>query len=209
MKMNKRPLLILIMSVALVLFISLACTQSGEILTPEEATQRVQATEDAVVVQIDQQAETAELSNGDTFEFVGKGFLVSLYAEPGARTAYSHASRGDEGVVISSENLDGVIWYQVDSGAGEGWVPEESVKVVEGGSEDSLVGQTAFLVGKGYLINLVEQAGSMTIVTNQQRGVEVEVLKRVSKDGKIWYLIDAPAGEGWVPEDNLSLEKPE
>lgn len=199
----------MIMSIILVLLISLACTQSGEILTPAEATQRVQATIDAKIIEVDQQAETAELSNGDTFEFVGKGFLVSLYSEPGARTAFSHASRGDEGVVISSELLDGVIWYQVDSGAGKGWVPEESVKVVEGGTEDLLLGQAAYLIGKGYLINLVEEPGSMTIVTNQQRGEEVEVLKKIVKGGKAWYLIDSPAGEGWVPVDNLSLEKPE
>lgn len=209
MRLYKRPLLLMIMSIILVLLISLACTQSGEILTPAEATQRVQATIDAKIIEVDQQAETAELSNGDTFEFVGKGFLVSLYSEPGARTAFSHASRGDEGVVISSELLDGVIWYQVDSGAGKGWVPEESVKVVEGGTEDLLLGQAAYLIGKGYLINLVEEPGSMTIVTNQQRGEEVEVLKKIVKGGKAWYLIDSPAGEGWVPVDNLSLEKPE
>lgn len=207
--MKNRILPLVAAGFGMLLLISLACTQSGEILTPEEATQRVQATEDAKIVQIDEQAESAELSNGDTFEFVGTGFLVSLYAEPGARTAYSHASRGDEGVVISSEVLDGIVWYQVDSGAGEGWVPEESVKALEGsGTTDEFLGQTAYLTGKGYLINIVEEPGSLTIIANQERGVEVEVLKKVEEGGKSWYLIDAPTGQGWVVEDNLTLEDP-
>jgi hypothetical protein len=208
--MKIRHLKLAAAGLGLMVLISLACTQSGEILTPAEATQRVQATEDAKIVEIDQQAETAELSNGDTFEFVGKGFLVSLYAEPGARTAYSHASRGDEGVVISSEVLDGVVWYQVDSGAGEGWVPEESVKALgTSGEEDQFLGETAYLIGKGYLINIVEEPGSMKIIANQERGVEVEVLKKVVEGGKSWYLIDAPTGQGWVVQDNLTLENPE
>lgn len=208
--MNKRLLRLVAAGLGLMILISLACTQSGEILTPAEATQRVQATEDARIVEIDEQAESAELSNGDTFEFIGKGFLVSLYAEPGARTAYSHASRGDEGVIISSEVVEGTVWYQVDSGAGEGWVPEESIKALTtSGEEDPFLGQTAYLVGKGYLINIVDEPGSMTIVGNQERGAEVEVLKKVVEGGKSWYLIDAPTGEGWVVADNLTLEEPE
>lgn len=206
---NKRLLMVLIMSISLVLLVSLACTQSGEILSPAEATQRVRATEDAKIQEIAGQAEEAELYNGDSFVFAGSGSLISLYSEPGARSAFSHASQGEEGVVISSKSVDGDIWYLVEGGAGKGWVPEENVKALEGGTEDLFLGQDVYLVGKGYLINIVDEPGGLTIVTNQQRGEKVSVLKKVVEDGKVWYLIDAPAGEGWVPEDNLSLEKPE
>jgi hypothetical protein len=27
-------------------------------------------------------------------------------------------------------------------------------------------------------------------------------------DGTLWYLIDAPTGEGWVPAENISVEVP-
>ena len=211
--MKKRVLYLLFAAVGLMLVVSLACTQSGEILTPEEATQRVQATEDAKIVEINQQAESAQLDNGDTFRFVGKGFLVPIYPEPGARMQYSNASRGDEGVVVSSEIVEGVVWYQIDSGAGEGWVPAESVEPIddgeEDGEEDPLLGETAYLVGKGYLINIMDEPGSMTIKANQQRGEQVSVLQKMDVSGEDWYLIDAPTGEGWVPAENLSLEPPE
>jgi len=211
--MEKRLLYMAFSALAVMVLISLACTQSGEILTPEQATQRVQATEEAKVVEINQQAESAELNNGDAFQFVGTGFLVPIYPEAGARMQYSNASRGDEGVIISSEVVEGQLWYEIDSGAGEGWVPAESVEPIESTSEDdedqdNFLGKTVYLTGKGFLVNLRDEPGSLTIKANQQRGAEVEVLKKVVKEGTNWYLIDAPTGEGWVPEENLSLENP-
>lgn len=76
-------------------------------------------------------------------------------------------------------------------------------------SENSLeIGTTVYLVGKGYLINLMEAPGSLRMIAGQERNTEVTISEASTYEGKIWYRINAPTGEGWVPEENVSTEKP-
>lgn len=75
--------------------------------------------------------------------------------------------------------------------------------VAEGSLEP---GTVAYLVGKVYLISLVDAPGSFRMIAGQERGVEVVVLQSTLYEDEIWYLVDAPTGEGWVPEENLSTE---
>ena len=76
-------------------------------------------------------------------------------------------------------------------------------------SEDSLeVGTTVYLTGQGYLINLLEAPGSFRMIAGQERGTEVVISQSTTHEGEIWYLVSAPTGEGWVPEENVTTEIP-
>ena len=127
--MKKTARLSLFLMFGVLLLAALACKQSGQIITAAEATQRaiptVTATQEILEV------EGAEFSPGDEVVFAGKGYLISVHAEPGASLALSHAARGDAGVIISSQLYDGEIWYQVKSVAGDGWVPADSLAAPE------------------------------------------------------------------------------
>jgi len=69
-------------------------------------------------------------------------------------------------------------------------------------------GTTVYLTGRSYLINLVDAPGSFKMIAGQERGVEVVVLDSTLYKDEIWYLIDAPTGNGWVPAENLTTEAP-
>ena len=76
-------------------------------------------------------------------------------------------------------------------------------------AEDSIpTGSTVYLIGRSYLINLVETPGSLRMIAGQERGVSVEILDSTLHEDEIWYLIDAPTGTGWVREENVSTEAP-
>ena len=69
-------------------------------------------------------------------------------------------------------------------------------------------GSTVYLTGRSYLINIVDAPGSLKMIAGQERGVEVEILDSTLHEDEIWYLIDAPTGQGWVREENLTAEAP-
>jgi hypothetical protein len=198
-----------VLAIGLLVLASLACSQAGEILSPEEATaQAIEASKPKVVVTADVVG-GADFEPGDEIEFVGAGYLVPLRKNPGDRSAYSHAGRGDLGVVLGSQVVDGEIWYQVDGPSGEGWVQAKDLEAVEGeaATEGFQTGDEVYLVGKGYLINILNEPGGR-LVANQERGVAATVLASADYEGEIWYLIDAPTGEGWVKTENLTTEEP-
>jgi len=197
-----------ILALTAILLATLACSRAGEILTPEEATARVEATREAVLTP--DVAEDALYGVNSTVEFIGEQYLIPLQSEPGSGfVAESHVPRGDIGIVLGSELVDGVVWYFVDSSAGQGWIVEASLQAAEAAeSTGPQVGDTVYLVGLGYLINLADQPGSNRIAANQERGVAVVVLAITQFEGEVWYLVDAPTGEGWVRTDNISVETP-
>jgi hypothetical protein len=76
-------------------------------------------------------------------------------------------------------------------------------------AENSLEkGSVAYLTGRTYLITIVDTPGSLRMIAGQERGVEVTVLDSTLFEDEIWYLIKAPTGDGWVPEENLTTEEP-
>ncbi len=75
----------------------------------------------------------------------------------------------------------------------------------EAGGEVIPSGTKAALVGKAYLVNIYKEAGSTRILTQQEKGVEVEVQDVTHVDGETWYLVQAPAGQGWVKAENLEI----
>ena len=70
----------------------------------------------------------AEFASGDIVEFIGTGFLIPLYENPGDTKVLSHAPRNDTGEVISLSLFDDAIWYQVKSVGGTGWVELEFIQ---------------------------------------------------------------------------------
>ncbi len=121
--MKRRNLLIILSVFSLLFIFSLACKQSGEILTPAEATQNYEATQavlSGVVVSV---IEGAEFSPGDKVILDSEGHLVGLFQEAGGNVAFSYATRGDEVTIVGSTEVDGELWYKIETSAGNGWLP--------------------------------------------------------------------------------------
>lgn len=124
-----RRTLVIFAALSLLLILSLACKQSGEIVTPAEATQRYEATQAADTGDVVVVAEGAGFAVGDSAILTSEGHLVGLFKEVDGKAPYSYATRGDEVTITSSAEVDGVFWYQIDSTAGKGWVPETSLEL--------------------------------------------------------------------------------
>jgi hypothetical protein len=221
MRMRKSLLFFIVLLMA----VSLACEQSGRILTPEEAT--AEAQEGVFRPGDGESAAGANFAIGDSATVIGSGFLINLLNAPGGRIAGSQ-SRGSTVEILESAEFEGDIWYHVDSETGEGWLRAENLEAVEGESEGEgeaegegegegggdatasgpAVGDTVYLVSNGFLVNLLREPNG-TILAVQERGVSVTIVDVFEdEDGTIWYLIDAPTGEGWVAADNISVEAP-
>ena len=80
--------------IAMLLMLSLACAQAGEVLTPAEATERARG--GSVAGDDEPGVEGAEFARDQQVEFNGTGFLISLYAQPGDtwHVSYSPRSKG-------------------------------------------------------------------------------------------------------------------
>ena len=56
-------------------------------------------------------------------------------------------------------------------------------------------------------MNFLDAPGGK-IVAGQERGMAITILQVAQVDGATWYQIDAPAGQGWVPAENITTEAP-
>lgn len=215
MRMSKSLLLF----IGLLVIVSLACEQSGRILTPEEATAEA---EDSVFRPSEEggSAAGAEFAPGSKASVIGSGFLINLLDAPGGRIVGSQARESTVDILESAE-FEGEIWYHVDSETGEGWLRASNLEAIAGdsGSEDQgdgeatasgpAKGDTVYLVSNGFLINLLKEPNGQ-ILAVQERGVAVTIEDVFeTDDGSLWYLIKAPTGEGWIPADNISEEAPQ
>jgi len=119
--MEKRSILLLVTVISVLFISSLACSQSGQILTSAEATERAQPTA----------VPTAELQEGyqvgDVVYLTNKSFLVSLMSEPGGNRMIAGQERGAQVDILQATTVDGVIWYFIKAPTGEGWVPEDNI----------------------------------------------------------------------------------
>ena len=68
---------------------------------------------------------------GDNVEVTGIGFLVNLFDEPGSTNIIGGLPKNASVVVLEIALVDDMLWYHIDSDAGEGWIPEESVVTEE------------------------------------------------------------------------------
>lgn len=196
--------------VAALILASLAC-QTGQILTPEEATQAAVETREAEF-ETSSEAISSDISPGSTVELSGLSFLVAIVDAPGSENTITNVARGDTATVLEAAQFEGEVWYRIESDGGTGWIKSDFVELaagtVDAGAPLFSEGDQAYLTGVQFLISLMRAPGANDIIAGQERGVQVEVLeaRRVGED--VWYRIDAPTGEGWVPESNLTAEKP-
>jgi hypothetical protein len=75
-------------------------------------------------------------------------------------------------------------------------------------AEGPQVGDAVYLTGRGFLISLVSEPGATRMIAGQERGVEVTIIEITEHEGELWYKIDAPTGEGWVPAENITTDAP-
>ncbi len=205
--------------ISLLLAAGLACAQAGEVLTPEEATERAR---NPLVTDGDSDIE-GDFAIGERATLVGEGFLINLLDRPAGRIAGGQARGATVTIEQVGEAEDGEIWYRISSSGSGGWVRGENLEpiegeTVEGDSEDAAEGEsvggaefqpndTVYLTGVGFLINLLDQPGGR-IVAGQERGAAVTVLDSAQQGDTIWYRIRAAGGEGWVSEENVTGEAP-
>lgn len=207
----KKPFF-LVLVVAALFLASLACEQAGEIMTPEEATQRAISGE-AGPADVESAADAVFATDQEVM-FASTGFLVPIYRNPGDTTAFTHVSRGSTGTIKGSRLVGEAMWYEVTSTGGNGWIEAKYLEPVEGAAVTTeeptgpQPGDEVYLTGRAYLINIYSEPGSRSIMVNQERGVKVTILEVTELEGALWYKIDAPAGDGWVAADNITTEAP-
>ncbi len=129
--MKRRHITITLAILSLLFILSIACKQSGKIITPAEATQRYEATQAAASGEVSGDAENAKILAGDKAILTGTGYLVAMYSNPGDTVIHTYATRGDEIIVEGSLEYEGEIWYKIESLGGRGWLPEENLQEIE------------------------------------------------------------------------------
>ena len=207
--------LLLLSSLALLLVVS-GC-EKGEVITPAEATARAK---EARAVKIKKTATPGGktesgsdvIPNGTKATLVGKAYLINIYKEPGSTRIHVQQEKGVEVEVMDVTKVNGETWYLIDAPAGQGWVKAENLELKTPGREEASgglkPGDTAYLTGKSYLINLYQEPDGKRIIAQQERGAAVQIQDIHEGDGETWYLVDAPTGLGWVRAENVTAEKP-
>jgi hypothetical protein len=125
MKRRKLFLLLIVILLAAVL----ACKQSGQVFTVEEATRRAMPTPIPTVEPGELGDDTIEI--GEQVILVGRSFLVNLLDGPDGRLVAGE-SRGTTVTVEQAAAVEGELWYQVRSSSGQvGWVKAENLEAKE------------------------------------------------------------------------------
>ena len=199
----------LVIMVALLLLAALACQQAGEIVSEEDATRMAEEANQFVPVD---SVDTEGPQIGETVTLTGRSFLVNLLDAPGGKISAGQ-ERGAEAVIEEIAALEGELWYKVTAGTGSGWVREDNIVPLEVEEEESAPegpqeGDSVYLTGRLFLVNLYNQPGGI-IAAGQERGTPVIIVQVVEHEGDTWYLVDAPTGEYWVPSENITTEAPE
>jgi hypothetical protein len=200
----------LVLMIGVLILASLACSQAGEILTPAEATAR--AVEAAPVFTTGSSSvEGGMFEAGDKVVLTDRNFLVNLYDAPGGKISAGQ-ERGAEVTVLEVSTTElGEVWYKIEAPTGEAWVPAKNLEAQESEAETTIEGPQpgdgAYLQGTGFLVNLLDTPGGK-MIAGQERGAAVTVLQVVEVDGAVWYQIDAPTGQGWIPAENITTEAP-
>jgi hypothetical protein len=192
---------------ALLLLAALACEQAGEIVTSEEATRRAEEARQFVPVE---SVDTTGPQIGETVTLIGRGFLVNLLDAPDGKIVAGQ-ERGAEVLIEDIAATEGELWYRIKGSTGSGWVSEANIEPIEqeeeAAAEGPQVGDTVYLTGRLFLVNLYNQPGGI-IAAGQERGVTVTIVQIADHEGERWYLIDAPTGEWWAPAENITTEAP-
>lgn len=193
------------------LLASLACSKAGQIVSVAEATAIAENIEEVDLFDTSyKNAEGAIFVADDIVRFyAGEDVdMVPVYQDAGDRNPFTEVSTGTNGKVDSSALVDGVVWYKILSSVANGWVTLDGLEDPSDGGEAVAfeVGDTPYLDGISYLVQLFNEPGSLMALIQQEKGVQIEILEIEELDGTAWYKVDSPAGEGWVTAENLSAE---
>jgi len=119
---NRSFILLAMFLFALFVVSTLACSQSGRIITAAEATEMAKPTE------IPTMSATEGFQPGDVVYLTNKSFLVSLMDAPGSNKMIAGQERGAQVEILQSTMVeDGTIWYFIKAPTGQGWVPENNI----------------------------------------------------------------------------------
>ena len=204
MKLSKEiPLALTVLVLAV-----MACSQAGEVLTPEQATQRaIEAAQVTAVPTVS--SEESGIQIGDRVRFASKDYLVLMRRDPGSTLIAVQSERGASGTVLASQDVEGVAWYQIETTGGIGWLPSDILEVVSAeGQAEFAAGDTAYLTGPTEVVKLLVAPGNNLGSREGVAGSEVTILQSTVFEGDIWYRVQSPEGEGWVLPVNLSVEAP-
>lgn len=201
----------IVLAITVLILSTLACEQAGEILTPEEATQRAQTAIDVeeAETRVPELAET-DIKIGESVRFTSTEFLVLLKREPGAALIAVQSDRTSTGTVIDSALYEGEVWYEIEiAGSGAGWLPAEAVESIGTVEEEFAVGDVVYLKSPGENVQVQTNPGSGNPFSRPVPvGTEVSIVQKTDLEGKTWYQIAAPGGLGWVTGEFLTAEKP-
>ena len=186
----------------------LACSQAGEVLTPEEATQRAQVAAQATTLPT-AVSNVSGIEIGSRVRFDTVEYLVLMKREPGSPLIAVQSERGATGIVVGSQDVEGMPWYQIETPGGIGWLPGDVLSTVGGEAFTELAeGDTAYLVGTSEIVKLLVAPGNNLGASDAATGTEVTVMQVTEFEGEQWIKVKAPVGEGWVRSSNLSLTAP-
>ncbi|MDF1499036.1 MAG: hypothetical protein P1P76_00980 [Anaerolineales bacterium] len=201
----------IVLAISVLILSTLACEQAGEILTPEEATQRAQTAIDVVEAETpNPELDDTEIQIGETVRFVTNEFLVLLKREPGAALIAVQTDRGATGTVIGTALYEGEVWYEVEIGSGSGWLPAPKVEAVGVVEAEYEIGDIVYLRGPQDEVKVQTNPGSGNPFSRSEPvGAEVSIVKKTVVEDKNWYQVAAPGGLGWVTGEFLTSQKPE
>ncbi len=129
--MEYKKISLVVISILILFASSIACNQSGEIISPALATQRFEATQVAAAGDASSDAEGAKFLGGAKAELIGEAYLVALYQKAGETVSVSFATRGDVITVVGSVVFEDIVWYKIESLAGSYWLPETNLLAIE------------------------------------------------------------------------------
>ena len=201
----------IVLAVSVLLLSVLACSQAGEVVTPEEATRRAQDVIDIeeAATSLPELADT-DIEIGETVRFVTNDFLVLLKREPGAALIAVQSDRGATGTVVDSALHEGEVWYEIElAGSGSGWLPENTVESIGNIEAEYEIGDVVYLRGADETVKVQTNPGSGNPFSRPEPvGSEVSIVKKSEVESKTWYQVAAPGGLGWVTGEFLTSEKP-
>lgn len=208
--MKKRNIFLTLVLVSLLLA-SLACSKAGQIVSIEEATAIAEQIVDTGGLDTSfKNAEGAIFTADDIVSFYAGDDvdMVPVYKDAGDSKPFSEVPTGTNGKVDSSVLVDGEVWYKILTSVANGYVTIDGLKDPSDGGAAVVyeVGDTPYLDGISYLVQLFDSPGSLMARIQQERGIQVEILQIEDLDGTTWYQVDSPAGEGWVTTESLSVD---
>jgi hypothetical protein len=110
----------LILMIGLLVFAGLACSQAGEIMSPEEATALAKPTETPTPEFVTEY--TYQIGDEVLLQDPNRGFLVLFVANAGSTSVTGQAPRGETATITGTALIGDVEWYEITAPGGSGWI---------------------------------------------------------------------------------------